>query len=142
MGTAVRELAENEYLTPRFAYVVKLAGVAHELPVAAQLLPLCDPCRCRFFFRVSFRLSIVSTAPPLHVRSQLEEEMLKKKSFVVRSHEDGWMVQREGKKSPESTHRKKETAVRKGRSLAKRAGGVLKIKGRNGKIQARRKYAA
>ncbi|MBW2577133.1 MAG: DUF2188 domain-containing protein [Deltaproteobacteria bacterium] len=68
--------------------------------------------------------------------------MLKKKSFVVRSHEEGWMVQREGKKSPESTHRKKETAVRKGRSLAKRAGGILKIKGRNGKIQAKRKYAA
>jgi hypothetical protein len=65
-----------------------------------------------------------------------------KKSFVVRSHEDGWMVQREGKKSPESTHRKKDVAVRKGRSLAKRAGGVLKIKGRNGKIQAKRKYAA
>jgi len=64
------------------------------------------------------------------------------KSFVVRSHQDGWMVQREGKKSPESTHRKKEVAVRKGRSLAKRAGGVLKIKGRNGKIQAKRKYAA
>ncbi len=65
-----------------------------------------------------------------------------KKSFVVRSHGDGWMVQREGKKSPESTHRKKDVAVRKGRSLAKRAGGVLKIKGKNGKIQAKRKYAA
>ncbi len=65
-----------------------------------------------------------------------------KKSFVVRSHAKGWMVQREGKKSPESTHRKKDVAVRKGRSLAKRAGGVLKIKGRNGKIQAKRKYAA
>ena len=65
-----------------------------------------------------------------------------KKSYVVRSSQDGWMVQREGKKSPESTHRKKETAVRKGRSLAKRAGGILKIKGRNGKIQAKRKYAA
>ena len=65
-----------------------------------------------------------------------------KKSFVVRSSPDGWMVQREGKKSPESTHRKKDVAVRKGRSLAKRAGGVLKIKGRNGKIQAKRKYAA
>ena len=65
-----------------------------------------------------------------------------KKSFVVRSHGDGWMVQREGKKSPESTHRKKDVEVRKGRSLAKRAGGVLKIKGRNGKIQAKRKYAA
>jgi hypothetical protein len=52
------------------------------------------------------------------------------------------MVQREGKKSPESTHRKKDVAVRRGRSLAKRACGVLKIKGRNGKIQAKRSYAA
>ena len=65
-----------------------------------------------------------------------------KKSFVVSSQADGWVVQREGKKSPESTHRKNDVAVRKGRSLAKRAGGVLKIKGRNGKIQAKRKYAA
>ncbi len=65
-----------------------------------------------------------------------------KNSFVVRSSPDGWMVQREGKKSPESTHRKKDVAVRKARSLAKRAGGMLKIKGRNGKIQAKRKYAA
>lgn len=64
------------------------------------------------------------------------------KSFVVRSSPDGWMVQREGKKSPESMHRKKDVAVRKGRSLAKRAGGVLKIKGKNGKIQAKRNYAA
>jgi hypothetical protein len=67
---------------------------------------------------------------------------MRKKSWVVRSSQDGWMVTREGKKSPESTHRKKEVAVRKGRSLAKRAGGVLKIKGRNGKIQAKRNYAA
>jgi hypothetical protein len=52
------------------------------------------------------------------------------------------MVQREGKKSPESMHRKKDAAVRKGRSMAKRAGGTLKIKGRNGKIQAKRSYAA
>jgi hypothetical protein len=52
------------------------------------------------------------------------------------------MVQREGKKSPESKHRKKDTAVRRGRSMAKRAGGMLKIKGRNGKIQAKRNYAA
>ena len=65
-----------------------------------------------------------------------------KKSFVVCSSPDGWMVQREGKKSPESMHRKKDVAVRRGRSLAKRAGGVLKIKGRNGKIQAKRSYAA
>ena len=65
-----------------------------------------------------------------------------KKSFVVRSSHDGWMVQREGKKSPESMHKKKDVAVRKGRSLAKRAGSRLKIKGRNGKIQAKRNYAA
>ena len=65
-----------------------------------------------------------------------------KHSFVVRSSPDGWMVQREGKKSPESTHRKKDVAVRRGRSLAKRAGGTLKIKGKNGKIQAKRNYAA
>ena len=64
------------------------------------------------------------------------------KSYVVRSSGDGWMVQREGKKSPESMHKKKGVVVRKGRSLAKRAGGMLKIKGRNGKIQAKRSYAA
>ncbi len=65
-----------------------------------------------------------------------------KNSFVVRASEDGWMVQREGKNKPESMHRKKDVAVRKGRSMAKRAGGVLKIKGKNGKIQAKRSYAA
>jgi Uncharacterized protein conserved in bacteria (DUF2188) len=64
------------------------------------------------------------------------------KSFVVKSSVDGWMVQREGKKSPLSTHKKKDAAVRKGRSMAKRAGGVLKIKARNGKVQAKRRYAA
>ncbi len=68
--------------------------------------------------------------------------MAKMHSFVVRSSPDGWMVQREGKKSPESMHKKKDVAVRKGRSLAKRARGVLKIKGRNGKIQVKRSYAA
>ena len=67
---------------------------------------------------------------------------MRKRSFVVCSSKDGWMVQREGKKSPESTHRKKDVAVRRGRSLAKRAGGMLKIKGKNGKIQAKRNYAA
>ena len=63
------------------------------------------------------------------------------KMFVVRSCEDGWMVQREGKKSPESMHRKKEVAVRKGRSMAKRAHGMLKVKGKNGKIQSKRPAA-
>ena len=67
---------------------------------------------------------------------------MRKKSWVVRSSRDGWMVMREGKKSPESMHRKKDVAVRKGRAMAKRAGGMLKIKGKNGKIQAKRNYAA
>ncbi len=65
-----------------------------------------------------------------------------KKSWVVCSSKDGWMLQREGKKTPESMHKKKETAVRKGRAMARRARGMLKIKGRNGKIQAKRSYAA
>jgi uncharacterized protein DUF2188 len=67
---------------------------------------------------------------------------MRKKSFVVRSSPEGWMVQREGKKAPLSTHSKKDVAVRKGRSMAKRAGGVLKIKARSGKLQAKRSYAA
>ena len=63
------------------------------------------------------------------------------KAFIVCSILDGWVVQREGKKSPESKHRKKDVAVRKGRSLAKQAKGTLKIKAKNGKIQAKRNYA-
>ena len=51
------------------------------------------------------------------------------------------MVQCKGKKSPESMHKKKDVAVRKGRSLAKRSHGALKIKGRNGKLQAKHRYA-
>lgn len=67
---------------------------------------------------------------------------MKMKSIVVRSAPDGWMVQKEGKKSPESMHRKKDAAVRKGRAMAKRMRGVLKVKGRNGRIQQKRSYAA
>jgi hypothetical protein len=67
--------------------------------------------------------------------------MAKQTTYVIRASADGWVVQKEGKKSPESTHRKKEVAVKKGRSLARRAKGVLKIKAKNGKIQAKRNYA-
>lgn len=67
--------------------------------------------------------------------------MAKQVTYVVRSSDDLWLVQREGKKAPESKHKKKDIAVRKGRSLAKRAGGVLKIKAKSGKIQAKRNYA-
>ncbi len=65
-----------------------------------------------------------------------------KHSFVVKHSKDCWWVQREGKKSPESTHKKKDTAVRRGRSMARRSHGSLKIKGRNGKVQAKHRYAA
>lgn len=64
-----------------------------------------------------------------------------KKTYVVRATQDGWVVMKEGKKSPESTHRKKDVAVRKGRTLAKRIGGTLKIKTKDGRIQAKRQYA-
>ena len=63
-----------------------------------------------------------------------------KTTFVVRSHKDRWAVQREGKKSPETMHTKKAAAVKKGRTLAKKAGGYLKIKAKSGKIQAKRYY--
>jgi hypothetical protein len=64
-----------------------------------------------------------------------------KKTYVVRATADGWVVMKEGKKSPESKHRKKDVAVRKGRSLAKKIGGTLKIKTKDGRIQAKRVYA-
>ncbi len=67
--------------------------------------------------------------------------MAKQTTYVVRGTKDGWLVQKQGKKSPESRHTKKDVAVRKGRSMAKRAKGVLKIKAKSGKIQATRNYA-
>ena len=66
--------------------------------------------------------------------------MARQTTFVVRSSKDGWLVQKEGKKRPESVHKKKEVAVRKGRTLAKRAKGQLKIKAKSGRIQAKRNY--
>jgi len=67
--------------------------------------------------------------------------MAKQTTFVVQSKKDSWLVQKQGKKTPESVHKKKEVAVKKGRSLAKRAKGQLKIKAKTGKIQATRNYA-
>jgi hypothetical protein len=64
-----------------------------------------------------------------------------KTTYVVRMSADGWLVQKEGKRSPESVHRKKDVAIRKGRSLAKKVGGTLKIKTKDGRIQAKRVYA-
>jgi Na+-transporting NADH:ubiquinone oxidoreductase subunit NqrF len=63
-----------------------------------------------------------------------------KTTFVVKSHKDGWHVQKEGKRAPESFHKKKTLAVKKGRTLAKRAKGYLKIKAKTGKVQAKRYY--
>jgi hypothetical protein len=67
--------------------------------------------------------------------------MAKQVTFVVKSSKDYWVVQKEGKKAPESRHKKKEAAFKKGRSMAKRAGGILKIKAKTGKIQATRNYS-
>ncbi len=66
--------------------------------------------------------------------------MARQTTFVVRSSKDGWLVQKEGKKRPESVHKKKEVAVRKGRTRAKRAKGQLKIKAKSGRMQAKRNY--
>ena len=119
-----RDLAADDLAGPRVAQKLRAS-----CRLLAGVLPPDYTFRGHLTFRTRLCRSIVSTAPLLQLRSQQEVSM-PKKSFVVRSHADGWMVQREGKKSPESTHRKKDVAVRKGRSLAKRAGGVLKIKGK------------
>ncbi len=66
--------------------------------------------------------------------------MAKQTTFVVRSSKDGWLVQKQGKKRPESVHKTKVVAVKKGRTLAKRAKGQLKIKAKGGAIQAKRNY--
>jgi len=53
----------------------------------------------------------------------------------------GWDVKRQGKNKPESSHRVKATAVKRGRRLAKRsAPGQIKIFSGKGKIQASHKY--
>jgi hypothetical protein len=66
--------------------------------------------------------------------------MAKQVTYVVRASKDGWLVQKEGKKTPLSMHKKKDTAFKKGRSLARRAKGILKVKAKTGKIQAKRNY--
>ena len=67
--------------------------------------------------------------------------MAKQVTYVVKAIEDGWQVLREGKKASESNHKKKDVAIKKGRSLAKKKNGILKIKSKSGKIQAKRNYA-
>jgi hypothetical protein len=67
--------------------------------------------------------------------------MAKLTSYSVQSKGDQWVVLRKGKKSPESTHKTKAMAVKKGRRLAKKAPvGQLKIKGKNGRVQSQHKY--
>ncbi len=65
--------------------------------------------------------------------------MAKQVTFVVKSSKDYWVVQKEGKKAPESRHKKKEAAFKKGRSMAKRAGGILKIKAKTPTNEALKK---
>ena len=51
-----------------------------------------------------------------------------------------WNVKREGIDTPVSSHQSKETAVDKGRGIAKREGGELIIKGKNQLIQDKDSY--
>ncbi len=60
--------------------------------------------------------------------------------YVAHSSKDGWVVTKKGKKKPESVHDKKKPAVKKGRTLARRAKGTLKIKTKAGRIQATHRY--
>ncbi len=64
--------------------------------------------------------------------------------IVVESTKNGWDVKE--KKSPKSAskkrsgHKTKKEAVKKGRNLAKRERGTLRIKYKTGKIQTTRRY--
>jgi hypothetical protein len=49
-------------------------------------------------------------------------------------------VQREGTSQADSVHEKKDAATDRGVELAKGAGGQLRIKGRDGRIQDERTY--
>jgi hypothetical protein len=69
-------------------------------------------------------------------------KMAKRTTYLVQTKAGAWVVQRQGKKSPESKHRTKAMAVKKGRRLAKKAQpwGQLRIKGKNGRIQTEHTY--
>ena len=56
---------------------------------------------------------------------------------------NGWVVLRDGKKTPESVHKVKAEAVDRARKLARKAArpvAQLKIKARNGRIQREHQY--
>ena len=51
---------------------------------------------------------------------------------------EGWAVQHEGTSRADSVHETKAAATDRGVELAKSAGGQLRIKGRDGRIQDER----
>ena len=52
----------------------------------------------------------------------------------------GWAVQREGASRADSLHETRDAAMSRAVELAKGAGGQLRIKGRDGRIQSERTY--
>lgn len=48
---------------------------------------------------------------------------------------DGWAVQREGTTQADSLHDRQDDAINRAASLARRAGGELRVKGEDGKIR-------
>lgn len=62
--------------------------------------------------------------------------MSKNRNYSVGPHRDGgWQVKRDGAERASSTHDKKADAIERGRELARKAEGELRIKGKDGKIQ-------
>lgn len=62
--------------------------------------------------------------------------MTKKRNYSVGPHPDGgWQVKRDGADRASSTHDRKADAVGRGRDLARRSEGELRIKGKDGRIQ-------
>ena len=55
-------------------------------------------------------------------------------------HPEGWAVQHEGTSRADSVHETKDGATDRGVELAKAAGGQLRIKGRDGRVQDERTY--
>jgi hypothetical protein len=61
--------------------------------------------------------------------------------WIVESREeDGWAVQCEGAEHADSLHMAKDIAVSRGVDLAKAAGGDLRIKGKDGRVEDTRTY--
>jgi hypothetical protein len=66
--------------------------------------------------------------------------MPERQIWDVEPRREGWAVQREGTSQADSLHEKQDDAIKRGADLARRAGGQLRIKGRDGQIRDERTY--